>query len=449
VIQKKVQAFILRESVVLLHNEEILQKIPITETDILNHYSENYELFTLDMIEARTEEEALGILSQLRDGSNFRELAVQNPVKLQKNADGFVTIQRRSLAPALGKSVSLLKTGERSDVIREQGKFFIVQLIKREEAPGNKMKDHRATIANRLRKQKEKERSDQYLKYLRNQASVTINREIFESMKFEGQNSERETWLKDKRILAQVNGSTLTAGAFIAMTPRDTSKANEQILNNWINIKLVDYEALRRRYDMNPPLENSVRRYKNELIKNAFFIKVINPQIVITEEVLKDYYMKHQQDFLKPVRYKIQIISLKTEEKAQEVLKSLQNGANFSWLAKKVSKDGFAEKGGTMGWVTRERLPEPAKGIMDSLKPGDISHILDVPPFYIIVRLQDKTKEEVEEFHKVKKSISRAHASEKFITLYEEYIDRLKGDAQIVIHEDAVIEFKKRFEKTM
>ena len=67
-------------------------------------------------------------------------------------------------------------------------------------------------------------------------------------------------------------------------------------------------------------------------------------KIRISEEDMEDYYLSHKKDFIKPVRYKIQKITVKTEEESENTVKSLQAGATFSWLAKKKSVDSYASK---------------------------------------------------------------------------------------------------------
>jgi parvulin-like peptidyl-prolyl isomerase len=141
---------------------------------------------------------------------------------------------------------------------------------------------------------------------------------------------------------------------------------------------------------MKADLGNMVNRYKNQLLKNTFIKRVIAPQVTISEEALKDYYLNHQKKFTKSDSFKIQQITVKTLDKAQDILDNLQKGADFSWLAKRWSVDTSVENSGEMGWLTESDMPKPVKEIVVTLKPGDVSPIIEIGSLYSIIRLQDR-----------------------------------------------------------
>ena len=218
-------------------------------------------------------------------------------------------------------------------------------------------------------------------------------------------------------------------------------------MNSWIDRKLVDHEALSRHYEMKPDLKNMVYRYENQLLKNTFIKRIILPRIVVTDKNLEEYYAAHQQSFIKPIRYKIQQITVKSLDGAQEILDNLQKGADFSWLAKRKSTDSAAQKGGDAGWFTKAELPEPLREIIDSMKAGDISPIIEIESQYGIVKLMDKTGEEVEEFDKVKNAVYKAYFNEQVNALLDKYVNQLKTDAQIKIYEDEIRLFEEKFKQ--
>ena len=60
--------------------------------------------------------------------------------------------------------------------------------------------------------------------------------------------------LQNKTILAEVNGSALTVGNFVMIATSNPKKSKEEILNDWIDRKIVDHEALSRHYEMKADL---------------------------------------------------------------------------------------------------------------------------------------------------------------------------------------------------
>ncbi len=446
-VQKKIDAYILRESVKRLYEDEIASKVTVSEEDIVNFYKKNYERLSLGIIEVGSEEEAGKILTQLKEGADFMELARKYSAYSHKANKGTVTLRRNALSPALAEAVSGLKPGEFTGVTRSGPKYYILKLMDRQEAPDDELPRVRKNIERAIRRQREAARSDEYLKYLREKANLKINREILASIDPSVKGAEREKLLKDKRPVAEVEGSVLTVGEFLAMIPQNFRQPAEKILDNWIDNKVVDMEALSRHYEKRPPLKGMVSRYRNQVLINTFIRKVLSPNIKISDKELKDYYLDHREDFLRPVRYNIQQITLKTREEAEDTLRSLQNGADFSWLAKNRSIDQAASNGGNIGWVAGHQLPGPAREIMDKLKPGEISPVLEIKPFYRIIRLRKKSGKEAYEFDRVKEAVRRRVFGEKYRELYDGYVDRLKKGAQIKIHNDAVESFERMFRK--
>ncbi len=446
-VQQAIAAYILRESVVRLHDEEILQKVSVTENDIISDFRNKYERLTLEIIEADSEQVIRDVLKQLKSGGNFTELASKYSTHYSREEGGRVVYKRKSIVPHLQEAVFSLKPGEFSDIIKNGDQYYIVKLISRQEAPDEELENIREAIESALRSQKRKELGDRYLDRLRERADIKVNHELLSAIVVDKGTEERKKWADDKRTLADVNGSILTVKEFVEMVPAIVSNSNQEILNHWIDRKLVDLEALSRHYDETSDLKNMVSRYTDYLLKKAFIRRVILPDIEISDEVLKDYYLKNPASFLKPARYRIQQITVKTMDDAEDILSDLKNGADFSWLAKTKSTDSAAPKGGFLGWLTREQLPEPLRDKIDAFSPGDISPIEKIDSLYRIFRFQEKTEEEVEEFDQIKSIVYRAYVSGQINDRYGKYVEQLKEEAEIKINEDKIKLYEKKLIK--
>jgi len=357
-VQQAVEAYIVRESVVRLYDEEIVSKVTVSEDDLRNYYKRKYGKEPTD--------------------------------------EGF--------------------------------------------------KNSRTNLERAVRRQKEKERGDEYLKHLRELVTIQIDNDILKSVNL-SEGSESEKLAQDESVLARVNGSSITVKDFIAMAKSYPKISKETILNNWIDQKVVDHEALSRHYETKTDLKNMVYRYRNQVLKNTFVRRVIIPQIALTDESLKKYYMSHQQTFTTPMRFKIQQITVKTIENAQDVVNSIKNGADFSWLAKNRSIDSVAQEGGNLGWVTMEEMPEPLKKVIETLNVGDLSPVLKINSFYRIVQLLGRKEGEVEEFDKVKNKVYKAAFEEQIDTLLNNYISQLKKDAVITINDQALRSLEEKIKK--
>jgi parvulin-like peptidyl-prolyl isomerase len=446
-IQKAVQSFTTRESVMKLYNEEILKNISVTEEDINQYYKKNYEQFFLEIIEAKSEKESLLILEQLQAGEPFSSLAEHYPSQFPRNDSGEIVFARRSKNPVLDQAVSSLNAGQHSEVIELNNRFYIVKLLRREEAPDRGLQEVQIKIKNILKKEKENKISNQYLEQLRKKASIRINNDILFSLRHSKDKAEREKMLNDERILAEVNGDTLTVGKFLSSIPARSRQTEDKLLQNWIDTKLVDSEALSRHYEKEPDLGNRIFRYETELLKRSFFSMVIAPGIKISDTELREYYEQNLENYMKPLYFKFQQITVKTKEEAHEVLKGLQKGAQFSWLAKTTSIDRFSNKGGARNWIKERDLPDVARSTMESLSPGEISPVLEIDSKFVIIRLLDKTQAEAKDFDTVKTAVLKAFGDEQFQKLYKEYIDALRKEAQITVYDDRIKTFENSIKR--
>lgn len=303
----------------------------------------------------------------------------------------------------------------------------------------------RESIKKNIRKQKERERGDEYLKYLKELQTIKVNQELLSSIK-DSENNEIDKSMEE-RTLAEVNGCLLTVKDFFTLAKSYPKRSKDDILNDWIDRKVIDSEALKRHYELRTELREMVERYKGQVLKNTFIKRIVIPQITITENILEEYYLTHKEKFLKPAVFKIQQITVKTKEDAEDILKNLQNGADFSWLAKKRSIDSLAKEGGDAGWLEKTEMQGPVKEVIEDLKPGEISQVLEIDSQYRIIKLLDRKEGEVEDFEKVKKEVYKTVFDEKVNNFIDNYISVLKKDSEIIMNEEAIRSLEDELQK--
>jgi parvulin-like peptidyl-prolyl isomerase len=444
-VVRKIEAFVLRESVVRLHKDEILNKVVVSDEDVLEFYKENYERFIVEMIEVDSEELARQLLERLRAGEDFTELASEYSVYEKKDDDELI-FRFGTFTQIFRDALAGLGPGEISDVIEQDDSFYIVKLLRREDAPDEEFADVKGRIHAALRKKAEEERSKEYLEELREKADLQIDEEVLSSLGLEVGSSGHEKWADDTRTLLVLDGESLRVKDFIALLPPVIKIPGKEMLDNWINRKLVDKEALSRRYDLKPELSSKLARYREKVIKNVFIKEVILPSIEVSDKLLRAYYDEHPDDYMAPARYRLQVITVESEEEARDIYDSLLKGADFSWLARMRSTDkGTAEKGGDTGFKPLDRLPEPFREIIPALEPGDISPVIELEHRYGIVRLLEKKEETLRSFNSVKPDVYRAFMAEQFREKLNDYIEKLKASSEIIVYEDAVRSFEGIF----
>jgi len=436
--------FILRESVMKLREEEVLNKIVITDEEINEVYKKDYERFKFKVIELNSEDIANEVMLNLKNGAKFEDMINKYSMRSSKEQNNETVQTRNTIPPEIYNAMSEIKPGEYTKPVKVSDKYYILLFLSKEEASKDEFDNLKETVKNRLRKQKEKEKGDECLEKLRAKVKIFINKELL---------SDENKEIIDG-IVAEVDGEKLTMSDFKALKDQRLRLSAENIVKEWIDRKVIDHEALSRNYQNLPEIKDKIKRYQDQLLKNIYIenlVKtVIIPRINIDEEILKNYYSEHKKDFMKPLRYKMQVITVETEKEANEILENLKNGADFSWLAKRKSKDNLSQKSGEMGWVTAKELPEQLRQNLGKLKPGDFSDILKFDESeYAIYMLKEVSKEEYEEFENVKDLIFKAYFNEKVKEILNNVINNLKKDAEIKIYDENIKFLEDKFGRQM
>jgi len=443
-IKEKLRAFTIRESVMQLYQDEIASKVTVTKEEAHDFYKKNYVVYRIGVIDVSSEEVAKKALKEISEGKDFAD--VVNRYSLFKSMEeGGVKYTRLALrrSPEFEKIVLSLKPGEVSGIHKINNRFYIVKLIEVKKPEEKDYEKKRQSIMRTLKKEKEKALASEYLKRLKEKAKITVDRDL---LSFIEKNMDSEELLNDKRPLAKVNDDVLTVSEFAKSLKEVKNRKNLlRLVNNWIERKLVDQEALSRKYYLKSPLKEKINRYKEQLMRRVFIGTTIVPDIKVDDGKLKDFYNSHRERYRTPAKYKIQQITLKDRAEAEAVLKELREGADFSWVAMNKSRDAHASNGGVVGWFEKSAMPEKIQKAIEGLNPGDISPIIKDDDSFIIVKLMDYRKGTIRPFEQVKSLVYEQYMNREINKRLKEYVAKLRKDATIEIIEDNVRRMEERF----
>jgi len=447
-INEKVRAYRLRESVTMLYREEILNKVSVTDEEIKEFYKEKYAKFDIGIIEVRTEEDARSAMKELNTGINFSDVARKYSIHYTKNTGGHRVFRKKDIPFYLKETILSLKPGETSGILKSGNRYYIVRLMGKEGGSVDDFKKVKNEIMQIIRNRKIEEMSSKYLQKLREKYRPWVDSKLLSSIPLKMDRNEKETYLNDQRVIVRINGYRLTVGEFVRMMkPVMDEDTKQRIIDTWINYRVVDLEALSRNYEHTTDLGAKIKRYKDQLLKRAFYERIIRPQVNLSPEEVRDYYETHKDEYLEPVVYKIQKIVVHSESLAKKILDALKKGADFTFLASKYSKDASASRGGIVGWRIPDQMPLPVRKEIKGLTRGGFSDIIKDGKEYIIVKVLDVTERKYKEFGKVKETIYRRLFKKKFQERRNALVEKLKTRAVIKINEDEVEKIETLFSR--
>jgi peptidyl-prolyl cis-trans isomerase D len=157
--------------------------------------------------------------------------------------------------------------------------------------------------------------------------------------------------------------------------------------------------------------------------KRSFQVLIVDQakleeSMVISDADLRAVYAASMDNFRMPERVKARHILIKTQgksdaekkaalAKAQDLLKQLKAGADFSQLAQKNSDDSSnAPKGGDLGWFVRGQMVGEFDKAAFAMKPGQLSDIVTTEFGYHIIKVDEKETARVKPFEEVKADLA-------------------------------------------
>ncbi len=154
--------------------------------------------------------------------------------------------------------------------------------------------------------------------------------------------------------------------------------------------------------------------------------EILGAGIDVSEEDLRNYYQEHKDQFQVPEERKMRHILISVAEnadqekqdeakaKAEEIYQRLQNGEDFSAVAKEVSEDpGSKDQGGDLGWVSPGVMVKPFEDAAFALEKDKISKPVRSPFGYHLIQVTDIKTGGDGDFEKLRTKIDTAYRRNK------------------------------------
>jgi peptidyl-prolyl cis-trans isomerase C len=171
-------------------------------------------------------------------------------------------------------------------------------------------------------------------------------------------------------------------------------------------------------------------------------------KLTVTPAQLEDFYTKNPDQFKTPERVRASHVLIAfpqnadaaakaaVRERAQVVLKALQAGNDFADVAKTNSQDpGSAEKGGDLGFFQRGQMVGPFEQAAFTLKPGQLSDLVETTFGYHIIKVTAKEAERTLPLDEVRPRLQQFLENQNREQQTDAFVEslRAKGKVEILI----------------
>jgi len=184
-------------------------------------------------------------------------------------------------------------------------------------------------------------------------------------------------------------------------------KTVKEYVDLFVNYKLKVQAALDARIDTTKAFLTEFAQYRDQQVRPTF---VTDDDMLQEAHVVYDETVKNigPDGLVNASHILIRTPQKATEEQLQEakrridsVYTALKNGADFEELAKKVSQDpGSAQRGGVLGFFSRNQTVKEFEDAAFALQPGEMSAPVQSPYGWHIIRVTERKQFEDFDFHR-------------------------------------------------
>jgi peptidyl-prolyl cis-trans isomerase SurA len=251
---------------------------------------------------------------------------------------------------------------------------------------------------------------------------------------------------------------------------RQLKEAQDSLLANMITEallleraeSLLDLDKVRRnlvddfRKQQNIPNEEELARLLKEqgmtrkdleeqLVRLAVPQEIINYEvrrkISVSDREIQEYYAQHARDWESAPTATFREIVLFYEpaarsevlERAEGIVKELQDGADFLEVMRRVSESGSKDSEGLLGPLKAADLHPAIASAAFRLDPTQVSDPIDTGRSVQIIRLEARTPLVVKTLQEVSEAVADAVRQQKFRPRYDRYLKGLWRQSQVEV----------------
>lgn len=242
-------------------------------------------------------------------------------------------------------------------------------------------------------------------------------------------------------VLARVGTWTLTKeefnerlNAIKAQVPAfDPSnvEAKQLILDELINQQLLVLDAEKSGLHKQKDVVGAVDEFRRTILIQEK-ARLLTENVQVSEEEAKAFYEEKKALLVEPGQWHVREIAVADEQKANDLLVQILNGADFAQIAKDNSIAESAANGGDLGTIADVPFVEMANPLL-ALEPGKVSNVFKGPLGFYIIKLEEKTGGNQLAYEDIKENIVANQTLMKQQQVLLQYLQKLKSEYKVEV----------------
>ena len=172
--------------------------------------------------------------------------------------------------------------------------------------------------------------------------------------------------------------------------------------------------------------EQVLKDLRTRMLSEKIF-EEITSEVEVTDEDIQAYYEENKAQFEQPASREVRHILVKTQARANQIHRQLENGADFAKLAKEFSEDpASAEQGGNFT-AQKGATVAPFDEVAFELETGELSDPVKTQfGWHVIEAVADAEDAAMQELAEVEEQISTTLLEEKKNARINEWVQQLE-----------------------
>lgn len=235
----------------------------------------------------------------------------------------------------------------------------------------------------------------------------------------------------------------------ISVSDEDVERALAQILErNSTTMEQFKSELARMGMDEQQYRDN----LRDQLLGSKLINYEVRSKVIVPEERIIDYYDQHYTEQVGAGGYYILQIGVTLDKegmpadpveatkaarkKAERILSLAMGGQDFKQLARQYSDLPSAVDGGDIGAFQEDEMAEYMRDAVTSLKPGEISPVVESPNGYMLFKLLSSQEGKIitkVPYESVKEEIRNTLYQQEMEKRYDTWLEEIRNQAYIKI----------------
>ena len=171
--------------------------------------------------------------------------------------------------------------------------------------------------------------------------------------------------------------------------------------------------------------------FKKDMLLQKLVAIDVNAKIKVMEDEAEKYFNEHRNNYKTESRVRVAQIVVRELALAKKVSARLKAGEDFASVAARVSVGPEAYRGGDLGFITRQIMPEPLDKTIFSLPVNKISPIVQSSYGFHIFKVLEVQSAKTGNYKDIKEKVISDIRSQKEDAAFINWLEALKMKAVI------------------